>query len=108
MGEKEPKNGKEVGEKRKMGRGFGEKEEGFWESQEELEDNILLEKQLVFFSVIISLEGSSCLSSKNSYAHLVLRSSNFFFFFQPSFVDINTSSNKFLHNILLIMLIRVH
>ena len=60
-----------------------------------------------FFSVIISLGGSSCLSSKNSYEHLVLRSSNFFFF-QPSFVDINTSSNKFLHNILLVMLIRVH
>ena len=64
-----------------------------------LEDNILLGKQLVSFSVIISLGESSYLSSKNSFFALLI-----FFFFQPLFVDINTSSNKFLHSYHLLLL----
>ena len=44
-----------------------------------LENNFLLGSNWFFFSVIISLGGGSCLSSKNSYEHLVLHSSNFFF-----------------------------
>ena len=61
------------------------------------------ESNWFFFDVIISIGGSSCLSSKNSYEHLVLHSS-IFFFFQPSFIDINTSSNKFLHSYHLLLL----
>ena len=44
------KNRKEVGEKRKRGRGFGEKEGRILgRARKSLEDNILLEKQLFFF-----------------------------------------------------------